>query len=234
MALAINGLGLLQFYTTLLERLGIDITPDVQHYISQRSNDQDKHIEKTKQAESKRKRVKACHERLLVKTVIAKRERALREGSCESLRRLDGVYTAAELAIAQKLWPGRKRKSHGSNNNNNKPKKKKEDMACRTCHRRGHGMVTSKACKHHLEWKAWRATKPKRGATFIPTAADPAEGSDNDDDDNIANIELDNTPEQQLQRDTEECERLDCLELDGNDGDLDCFFDAMEFSDSEY
>ena len=81
LAVALNGLGTREFYTVFLGRLGIVVTSDVENWLSQTSVARDKQIAKAKTPKAKKRRVKRCHDNLLVKTVVAKRERALREGN---------------------------------------------------------------------------------------------------------------------------------------------------------
>jgi len=235
LALGINGLGTLNYYKLLCGRCNIEIPPDVLCYLTQQSNDRDVRNAKAKRPESKQKRVQKCHDNLLVKTVIAKRERALREGSYQSLRGLDGVYTENELELAKKMWPGRSKKKAANNGNNKRVRKDPATLTCETCKATGHAMVTSRLCKHHEAWKVWRATNPKKGSKFVPPAEDSTDDAADDDDGlgaDAAEIELDeDSSELQLRRDAEECDKLDSMELDGNDSDLECFYDAMECSE---
>ena len=239
LALGINGLGMLAYCSELLHRLGIEITSDVKYWLTQQSTARDKRIALAKTPDAKKKRVRRHHDHLLVKTVIAKRERAIREGQHKSLRGLDGVYTEEELAIAQKMWPGRR-----TNNAAGTPRQRpnKADQRCNTCNATGHGMVTSKACKHHEAWKLWRATNPRRGTKFVPPSHDSAPvGGDAaaaeadtqapSEQTVDATEDIEDTPEKQLKRDADECDKLDCMDLDcsSDDDDLDCFFDAYEY-----
>jgi len=149
---------------------------------------------------------------------------------------LDGVYTEKELEMARKMWPGHQKKNLQTNP---RPKKNKNDLRCKTCKGASHGMVTSKECKCRLAWKAWRATKPKRGEKFV-APIEEANNIESDDEDNRkpAAIDVDaaqDTPDLQLRRDTEECDNLDSMDLDcADDSDLEQFFDAHEHDDVDF
>lgn len=145
---------------------------------------------------------------------------------------MSGGCTDAELEIEQRMFPGRKRKSNTSGQSK---KRRAEDMRCRTCKEPGHGMVTSRKCKHNNQHKAWRGTNPPKKAKFKPVPIDGDANSQQATTSTDASAEAnaividDDSPEAQTGRDAQECHLMDSLPLDDDDDDDGmALFDAME------
>ena len=79
-AIGIQSLGSLHYFTRLLEDLGIDITPDVKHYLTLHAETRDYRITKAQDPESKRLRNTAFHAKLKEATVELKGAIAKRDG----------------------------------------------------------------------------------------------------------------------------------------------------------
>jgi len=151
---------------------------------------------------------------------------------CQSGMGVDAGYTAAELAVAERLWPGKKKNNAAAATT----KRARRDMTrvkCKTCKQMGHALVTSAKCKHNDEHKAWRATKPPKGSKFQP-AAEELESDDSDDDNNESTPVAIDSQEEQTKRDASECDLMDSIPLDDDDSDgVAEFCDAFErFEDS--
>jgi len=95
-------------------------------------------------------------------------------------------------------------------------------MTCKTCNELGHGLVTSKKCKHHDDYKAWKATNPAKGAKHQPP----------NDDNNQQQVDnnVDDSHEAQTARDRGDCDMLDSMPLvdDKDDDGMDLFFDKFD------
>jgi hypothetical protein len=80
-SIGIKSLGVLEYFKRLFKALGIRVMPNVLHYLDMKDNNQKKRLLKIKTKEAKREKQKAKFERLKETEVVAKRERAKREGS---------------------------------------------------------------------------------------------------------------------------------------------------------
>ena len=215
--LGINGLGTLEYYRLLFDRLGISVSDDVVHYINVISKKRATRLAKSKTPVHKTTRQLKYQLNLLTKTVIAKREKSKREGTYERGMGVgvNGGYTEEELAKAKTLFPtdykARKVSAAAA---------KRKSLICRYCHKTGHATNRSKKCDEH---QAWLASKAAPGVNLKqpPTAAaagvidKPLAAADEDSD------------QKQTQRDAEECELMDQLPFDDDSSD-DEFFDAMD------
>jgi len=227
-ALGINAIGLLECYKMVFNKLGLTMTPPMHHYLQKTNSLRVTKIAAGKTSKGKKIRVHKCQLNLLKKTVMAKREKFRRDGKHQPALGMSGGHADAELDMESVMHPGRKRNTNAATTAPKK-RRKSSDMICKTCEECGHGMVTSSKCKHHAECKAWRATKPPKGAKFKPTItntqhaqqqpqlASSVDNNDNDDD----------SPEAQAERDAEECDLMDALPLDDDGMELE-FFDAFE------
>ena len=93
-------------------------------------------------------------------------------------------------------------------------------------------------CKHKREHKAWRATKPARGAKFEPAVAsdisedtseehiEPEGGDVNKQDDEDDDCDDADMLDEQTKQDKAECELMDQMPFD--DDGMDDFYDAFE------
>jgi len=102
------------------------------------------------------------------------------------------------------------------------------------CKELGHALVTNSKCKHHQEYKTWRATKPPKGSKFTPAAEAGRESDNSDDDDDDHPAAQADAPDEQTKRDAAECDLMDSIPLEDDDSDgMVEFFDAYErFDDS--
>ena len=192
--LGINGLGTYEYYKLLFERLNILPMPsDVDHYLQAISKNRSKKLAQSKTAAFKKKRQAKYQMKLLAKTVVAKCERAKREGTYKKGMGINGGYTEEELQKAKELFP--------SDYVVSKAAAKKAATQCKFCQRFGHATNRSKECSQHA---AWLERKNNVAAVTM----------DDDDDD-------DDTPEGQLLRDAEECNLMDQLPLDEDDDEDD-------------
>jgi len=80
-AIGTKTLGIREYYIGLFHKLGIEMTPDILHYLTVKSKVRQKRIAKTKTTEWKKKRKADEYRRLQEDTKEAKRARAKREGS---------------------------------------------------------------------------------------------------------------------------------------------------------
>jgi len=221
-ALGVNALGVLSFYQELFLLLGIAMTSSVLHCVAAMNSYRVNKLNKQKTSEGKKRRAESHQRKLLMKTVLAKREKHRREGQHQPGVGMAAGHTAEELAMSAQLFPGRRRKE--PDNDNNKGKKKDPAMMlCKTCLELGHGLVTSKKCKHNDDYKAWKATNPPKGAKHKPP-------TDDSNQEQLDNHSIDDSPEAQTARDRGDCDLLDSLPLvdDDDDDGMDLFFDAFD------
>ncbi|KAL3929368.1 MAG: hypothetical protein SGARI_004769, partial [Bacillariaceae sp.] len=119
---------------------------DTQHFLSVKEKNRGKHLTRAKRNDIKKERSQHKMKKLMEQTVIAKREKAKREGSYKSGMAFgDGSscgFTAQELEIANKLYNPRRSSS------SKKPSKKKsrKDVVCLHCGKTGHSTTRSKKC----------------------------------------------------------------------------------------
>lgn len=233
-ALGMNALGMLCYYQNIFAKLGIQMNASVLHYqhLTQMNKFCINRLTKAKMPKERRKEWKhvstSCQRKLFDQNV----RNIGHEGTYQPGLGMAAGYTDEELALATQLFPGCQK-------NNNNPTKKKKDpskIKCRACKEVGHGLVTSRKCKHNKEYKEWKATNLPKGAKFKPQNSDV-----NQQDDPVIDVadKLD-TPEAHVEQDWGKCDLLDQLPLDGNDNNdgMDKFFDAFKFmrcdSDGNY
>lgn len=214
-AVGVTSLGTLAYYQELFNRLGLTMSPVVEHYLRLQSQYRDARIAKGKTAEGKKNRVDKYHNRLMEKTVVAKREKAKREGTYKTGMGINGGYTEEELSKAQELYPKEFQQAARRQSNNKKAAK------CPFCERPGHVTRRSAACGEHQLYLD--NMNKKKQANGLPTAG-PLDDNAEESDDVHRGID---TPAAQTARDSSECDILDGIDLDGNDE----FFDCIECSD---
>jgi hypothetical protein len=92
LALCINSMGVMPFYTKLFHRLGITMTDNVDHYLRVKETQKMKQIERGKSKEGKKKRSQMKYDRLKQATVTAKMERHKRAGTYRKGMNMDDPY----------------------------------------------------------------------------------------------------------------------------------------------
>lgn len=181
------------------------MTEDVSHYLRFIGKKRSTRLEKSKSASAKKHRQAKYQLKLLAKTVVAKRERAKREGTyCRGMG-INGGYTEEELAKAKVMFPSDYKVSAAA--------AKKASTTCKFCFKIGHSTNRSRECQHHGEWLASRG-KQTTDPTKLKKA--PATPATNDD---ASVVVIEDTPEDQAMRDAQECDLLDQVPLDGDDDD---------------
>jgi len=198
-------------------------------------------IAKTKTKESKQKGVQTYQQKLLEKTVRAKREKAKREGLHQSGMGINAGYKEEEMAVAERLFPGRRQQQRTAGATATAATHpKKRDMwkvKCKTCNGLGHALVTNSKCKCHKEYKEWKATKPPKGSKFVPQVVDNGgklESSISEESDGNATTANADSPEAQSLRDADKCDLMDSITLDDDDDDgMEDFFDVFESPDDD-
>jgi len=144
-AAGITSVGTLTCYQEIFKRLGIAMSPTVEHYLKLQSQHRDKQIAKGKTAEGKKKRVDKHHLRLLEKTVVAKREKAKQEGTYRTGMGINGGYTEEELSKAKQLYPREFQQEERREERN------RTVATCRFCEGHGHSTRRAKTCgEHHI------------------------------------------------------------------------------------
>ena len=134
-AIGVTSLGTLECFRRLFERLGIQLTQDVVHFLTINSRSRQARIDKCKTRESKRKRKEDEYKRLKKETDEAKRERQKREGIYKSGIGMTGGYDLDALDDDQKKSAASRRKT------------KSVTGVCTKCGEPGHLRPTNKLCK---------------------------------------------------------------------------------------
>jgi hypothetical protein len=92
LAVCINSMGVMPFYTKLFHRLGITMTENVDHYLQVKETQRMKQIERGKSKEGKKKRSQMKYDRLKQATVTTKMERHKRAGTYRKGMNMDDPY----------------------------------------------------------------------------------------------------------------------------------------------
>jgi hypothetical protein len=177
-AVGINSLGLLKYFTWLFHSLGITMTPNVRHFLGVKETTRQKRIAKTKEKEFKRLRKANVFEKLRKDTIVKQNER----------KKHYGVYrTGINMEDPEEYgWykSPKKKKSKQSTN-----------IVCKHCGLTGHSRTSSRQCLKH-----------KAPPDAAATVEDPVD-SDEDAAKDVAMYEdavLETTLEEHLQRHAEE------------------------------
>ena len=218
--LGINSLGTLDYYRQLFHRLDIAMSDDVLHYLTVVSNKRHKRITKAKTPQYKKKRQLKYQTNLLTKTVIAKREKAKREGTYSTGMGVGvaGGYTEEELTKARQLYPNDyKEKAIAPST------ARRRALVCKYCNKLGHSTQRSSKCDKHGNWLASKAERQAGTLKEAPVATATAEAPEAPTSEEV----LIDTAMKQTERDAAECDLMDQLPLE-EDSDDDEFFDAMD------
>jgi hypothetical protein len=157
-AVGINSLGMVEYFSRLLKSLGIIMTPNIKHFLEVREKSRSNRLKAIKTRDKKKLRNEKKHLALKEHTEIAKKERAKREGTYKRGMNMDCVDGYTEDDLRQQ--PNRK--------------KRKTDAVCKLCGRKGHSTARSKKCLHY-----------KGGPAVVPpaVAAAPSSTKEEEDDD---------------------------------------------------
>jgi len=132
-ALCINTLGTMQFYTRIFQSLGITMTADVRYYITQINNTRDKRNAKRKTKNAKIKRSEKFHTKLKEHSVTAKKERRKRRGAqCQTGIGMNGGHHSDGSDAPQTTQAP--------------PRKRRARVQCPHCQKHGHKTTKSKHC----------------------------------------------------------------------------------------
>ena len=203
-ALGINALGTYEYYNQLFIRLGIQMTPDVHHYLSIKSINRAKRLAKTKTKEFKKKRKSDEYDRLKKDTEEAKRSRQRRDGTYKpGIGLLTGGYDEDDGGGK----PAARKKKQSTSKYN-------PDATCSGCGEKGHWRPTNKLCKNYVPRQS--TNKEDDPAAAEQTKVSPVEVVIADEANDMA-AELD---------------RLESLPLHDSDSSSGAFFSAAsDFSD---
>jgi hypothetical protein len=217
-AVGINSLGYNEFFTKLFNKLGIDITDNVAHYLRVKENTRIKRLAKIRTADYKSAKYKSKRDNLAKDSRLAKIEFLRREGTYKKGMNVDDPY--GELPA-------------GSNNNEDdepdarKPAARKTSSAtklfCEYCGKKGHATTKHKKCTAPTD-----ATKKYRrhdGSSLLQILPPPA-GDDSDNEDFLMPAALLDDDHQV------DCEANDMIpfdtEVQDDDSDMDLFHDALD------
>lgn len=90
-AIGVTSIGLVPFFKRLFGKLGIEMTPNMLHYLEVKDRSRLFRLKKIKTRDKKRSRNKQKYDKLLKEdTRIARKERARREGTYRTGMNLDG------------------------------------------------------------------------------------------------------------------------------------------------
>ena len=160
-ALGINSVGFIAYYRRLLMKLGIRLTPDVEHFLRVKDRSRSVRLAKAKTTKQKKRRIQAKMKILKTETATAQKERSKRDGTYRSGRSMaagsSGAFTEEELLLGG-------RRSKNSNKN----------IVCAHCGKTGHSRRTSKACDKYKPPKK----KTKTGNVQDGLDADEADAMD--------------------------------------------------------
>jgi hypothetical protein len=157
MAIGIKSLGMEDYFTRLYNKLGIELTANVKHYLFMKGRNRNKRLNKAKTKEQKRLVKKRHFLDLKKNEALAKHERTKRDGTYKSGQNMDLEGDDDETA------PPRKKKSRNA-------------AICPSCGLKGHMTRRSKACLHYKGKVVTAAVTTATTATTLQcTELDPAE-----------------------------------------------------------
>jgi len=132
-ALCINTLGTMAFYSRIFQMLGITMNDDVRYYIQQINDARDKKNAVSKTKKAKVKRSEKFHTKLQQQSSLAKKERRKRRGAqYKTGIGMTGGYDSDDTDTQQPPQPP--------------PKKKRAKVRCPHCQKYGHKTTKSKYC----------------------------------------------------------------------------------------
>jgi hypothetical protein len=128
-ALGIKSIGMLQYFTRLFKLMGINLTPNVAHYLNCKDNSRFKRLNKIKSKEVKSNRMQLRITKMKEDEVVAKRERSKRDGTYKTGQNMMPVQDDV-LQLPPK-------------------KKSRKDLVCNKCGKSGHATIRSRACNFY-------------------------------------------------------------------------------------
>jgi hypothetical protein len=131
MAIGINSLGLDVFFTRLFKTFGIDMTPNVRHFMQVKERKRLRRLLKIKERETKKLRMKRKFEQYANDVIIAKLERSKRDGSYAAGQHMKDIDDDEEEDPDNPA--PRKKRSHGP-------------VVCPHCGKKGHKTTKSSRC----------------------------------------------------------------------------------------
>jgi hypothetical protein len=135
LAPGINSVGLEAYFTRLFTLLGIDLTPNVQHFLNVKDRNRQKRLAKIKTRDAKKERMKSKFDKLKLDEVVARKERSKRDGTYRSGQNMmDDIGDDDQQANRQQ-----------------QKKPRKNVVICPHCGRKGHSTTRSKKCAHYQE-----------------------------------------------------------------------------------
>lgn len=159
-------IGIEKYYVRLLERLGIEVTPGIRHYLKTKSTNRDKRIAKTKTVAFKKKRKASEYNRAKKEMAEAKKARAKRESSGSVYE--PGIGMMGGYVVDDARPAAKKKKAPKAS----KPNKDGKQPVCSKCKQVGHWRPTNKLCPFYMP----RNSKSKE-ATVDTRKGDNQEGS---------------------------------------------------------
>jgi hypothetical protein len=231
-AVGINSLGYNEFFTTLFQRLGIEMTDNVAHYLRIKENTRVKRLAKIRTKEAKLSKSQAKRTKLAGDTRLAKTEFLKREGTYRKGMNVDDPY--GELP------------ADGNNDNEDNARKpaarnvranNSGKLYCEYCGKKGHATKKSRKCSAALDSN--KKYRREDGTSLaLPAQAVVAEATattedlDADDDFLMPASILDD--DHQL-----DCHETDCIPFDNevqdddSDSDLDLFHDTTTWEEED-
>jgi hypothetical protein len=157
-AVGINALGLHKYFKRLFHALGITMTRNITHFLSQKDRKRAKRIAKSKTTAQKRLRNKNIFDKL-------KREEA---ATLKSRQQKDGTYKSGMHILGDSEEDD---DPVGNNRPEKRPRKNPKNETCPTCGKKGHTTTRSKHCLHYTD-------KNKTQRTAAEAAGPPQEEQD--------------------------------------------------------
>jgi hypothetical protein len=132
----------LEFYKSLFVKMGIDMTPNVEHYLIKKESNRMKKMNKLRTSEAKKEKNKQKYEKLKQHTLIAKKEFHKRQGTYRKGMNMDDPF--GELLNGKEPPPDDDRKPPPA-------KRTKVTGFCEYCGRSDHLTKRSKKCTAPLD-----------------------------------------------------------------------------------
>jgi hypothetical protein len=220
-AAGINSLGYNEFFTRLLNKLGITMNDNVAHYLRLKENNRVKRIAKTKTKDAKLAKNSHKRAKLVADTRIAKTQFHKLQGTYKKGMNIDDPYGEQAAKDKEARKPAARPRNTGA--------AAARGRFCPYCGKRGHATTKQKKCT--ADANATKKYRQDDGNLLVPVAAT----GDNDDDDNFI------MPPVILDDDhAVDCDANNLLPFDhevqqDDDSDLDLLHDSMQsFSDDDY
>jgi hypothetical protein len=138
-AVGVNSLGFMAFYKRIFDKMGIEITPNVEHYLLKRESHRMNKLAKKRTAEAKKQKNKRKYDKLKEHTLKAKSEFHKRHGTYRKGMNMDDPY--GELLNGREDADGRKPAV----------KRTKTTGFCEYCGKSDHLTKRSKKCTAPLD-----------------------------------------------------------------------------------